>query len=66
MWIVTNENFHSDPVTEYIAPPIPYVGRRDFFVLYDNGKTLERIAVVRYAEEHLKLISSDYLTSKPS
>ncbi len=54
MWIVTNEEFHSDSVTEYIAPPIPYVGRRDFFVLFDNGKTLDTIAVVRYSEEHLK------------
>ncbi|HEY0050953.1 MAG TPA: M24 family metallopeptidase [Pyrinomonadaceae bacterium] len=54
MWIVTNEEFHADPVTEYIAPPIPYVGRRDFFILADNGRTLDKIAVVRYAEEHLR------------
>ena len=32
MWIVVNEEFHPDPVTEYIAPPLPYVGRRDFFI----------------------------------
>src|SRR6185369_14535090 len=32
MWIVTNEEFHADPVTEYIAPPLPYVGRRDYFI----------------------------------
>jgi Xaa-Pro aminopeptidase len=54
MWIVTNEEFHADSVTEYIAPPIPYVGRRDFFILADNGRTLDKIAVVRYVEEHLK------------
>src|SRR4026209_1120900 len=30
MWIVVNEEFHVDPVTEYIAPPLPYVGRRGF------------------------------------
>jgi Xaa-Pro aminopeptidase len=55
MWIVTNEEFHADPVTEYIAPPIPYVGRRDFFIFADRGgDKLDRIAVVRYAEEHLK------------
>jgi Xaa-Pro dipeptidase len=48
MWIVTNEEFHADPVTEYIAPPIPYVGRRDFFVFADRGgDKLDRIAVVR-------------------
>ena len=27
VWIVVNEEFHSDPVTEYIVPPIPVVGR---------------------------------------
>jgi Xaa-Pro dipeptidase len=54
MWIVVNEEFHADPVTEYIAPPLPYVGRRDFFILADNGKTLDKIAIIRYPEEHLK------------
>jgi hypothetical protein len=33
MWIVVNEEFHPDPVTEHIVPPIPMVGRRDFFHL---------------------------------
>ena len=55
MWIVTNEEFHADPVTEYIAPPIPYVGQRDFFIFADRGgDKLDRIALVRYPEEHLK------------
>ena len=55
MWIVTNEEFHADPVTEYIAPPLPYVGRREFFIFADRGgDKLDRIAVVRYLEEHLK------------
>jgi Xaa-Pro aminopeptidase len=55
MWIVVNEEFHADPVTEYIAPPLPYVGRRDFFIFADRGgDKLDRIALVRYAEEHLK------------
>src|SRR5215212_9633715 len=54
MWIVTNEEFHADSVTEYIAPPVPYVGRRDFFILADNGQTLDKIAIIRYPEEHLK------------
>jgi len=54
MWIVTNEEFHSDAVTESIVPPVPMVGRRDFFIFFDNGQTLERIAVVRYEEEQLK------------
>jgi Xaa-Pro aminopeptidase len=55
MWIVVNEEFHPDPVTEYIAPPLPYNGRRDFFIFADRGgDKLDRIALVRYAEEHLK------------
>lgn len=55
MWIVTNEEFHADPVTEYIAPPVPYVGRRDFFIFADRGgDKLDRLALVRYPEEHLK------------
>jgi len=54
MWIVTNEEFHADPVTAYIAPPLPYVGRREFFVFADRGgDKLDRIAIVRYGEEHL-------------
>jgi Xaa-Pro aminopeptidase len=55
MWIVTNEEFHADPVTAHIAPPLPYVGRRDFFIFADRGgDKLDRIAIVRYPEEHLK------------
>src|SRR5215213_2417475 len=55
MWIVVNEEFHPDPVTAYVAPPIPYQGRRDFFIFTDRGTDkLERIALVRYSEEHLK------------
>ena len=56
MWIVVNEEFHADPVTAYIAPPLPYAGRRDFFIFADRGgDKLDRIALVRYPEEHLKL-----------
>ena len=55
MWIVTNEEFHPDPVTAYIAPPLTYVGRRDFFIFADRGgNKLDRLALVRYPEEHLK------------
>lgn len=54
MWIVVNEEFKSDPVTEYIVPPIPMVGSRDFFIFVDTGEKLEKIAIVRYAEERLK------------
>jgi Xaa-Pro dipeptidase len=55
MWIVANEEFHPEPVTAHIAPPIPYEGRRDFFIFTDRGgDKLERVALVRYPEEHLK------------
>lgn len=54
MWIVTNEEFHPDPVVPYVAPPIPYQGRRDFFIFFDRGERLERVAVVRYPEERLR------------
>ncbi|MFZ1701853.1 MAG: M24 family metallopeptidase [Pyrinomonadaceae bacterium] len=53
MWIVVNEEFHSDPVTEHIVPPIPIVGRRDLFIFIDQGQRIERIAMVRYNEERL-------------
>lgn len=54
MWIVVNEEFKSDPVTEYIVPPIPIVGRRDLFVFAANGDKLDRFAFIRYDEERLK------------
>ncbi len=53
MWIVVNEEFHSDPVTPYIVPPVPVVGRRDFFIFINNGDRLDRVAVIRYPEEQL-------------
>jgi len=53
IWIVVNEEFHSDPVTPYIVPPIPIVGRRDFFIFINNGDRLDRVAIVRYPEEQL-------------
>lgn len=54
MWMVVNEEFNNDPATEYIVPPIPMVGSRDFFVFVDTGEKLEKIAIVRYSEERLK------------
>jgi Xaa-Pro aminopeptidase len=55
MWIVANEEFHPDPVVPHVAPPIPYQGRRDFFIFSDRGtERLGRIAVVRYPEERLR------------
>lgn len=54
MWIVVNEEFNNDPVTEHITPPIPMVGRRDLFIFIDDGQRIERIAMVRYDEERLR------------
>jgi Xaa-Pro aminopeptidase len=54
MWIVVNEEFNSDPATEYIVPPMPIVGSRDFFIFVDTGEKLKKIAIVRYSEERLK------------
>ena len=59
MWIVVNEEFHDDPLTQYIAPPRPYAGGRDFFVFIDTGidtgeKGLRKIAITGFAEENLK------------
>ncbi len=38
MWIVVNEEFHDDPLTQYVAPARPYAGRRDIFVFVDAGE----------------------------
>ena len=53
MWIVVNEEFKSDPVTEHIVPPTPMVGRRDLFIFINRGERIERVAMVRYDEERL-------------
>ena len=54
MWIVVNEEFHDDPLTEYVAPPRPYAGNRDIFVFIDAGKEgLRRVALAGYEEEQL-------------
>ena len=55
MWIVVNEEFHDDPLTQYIAPPRPYAGNRDVFVFVDTGeKGLRKLALTGYSEENLK------------
>ena len=54
MWIVVNEEFHDDPVTQYIAPPRPYAGGRDLFVFADDGdKGLRKYAITGFAEDNL-------------
>jgi Xaa-Pro dipeptidase len=55
MWIIVNEEFHNDPLTEYVAPPRVYTGNRDIFVFVDTGdEGLKKFAVTGYAEENLK------------
>src|ERR1700754_1183616 len=43
MWVIVNEEFHNDPLTEYIAPPRPYTGNRDIFVFIDTGSALRKV-----------------------
>ncbi|QSQ24635.1 aminopeptidase P family protein [Pyxidicoccus parkwayensis] len=51
MWIVVNEEFHDDPLTQFVAPPRPYAGNRDIFVFIDAGaEGLKRVALTGYAE----------------
>ena len=54
MWIVVNEEFHDDPLTEYIAPPRPYTGGRDVFVFVDTGERLRSVAITGFSEVNLK------------
>ncbi len=55
MWIVVNEEFHDDPLTQYIAPPRPYTGNRDYFIFVDTGgPELRKLAVTGYSEDNLK------------
>lgn len=54
MWIVVNEEFHDDPLAQYVAPPRPYTGNRDFFVFVDAGdEGLRKFAITGYTEENL-------------
>ena len=54
MWIVVNEEFHDDPLAQYVAPPRPYTGNRDVFVFIDAGDRLRAVALTNYSEENLK------------
>jgi Xaa-Pro aminopeptidase len=54
MWIVVNEEFHDDPLTQHVAPPRPYTGNRDTFVFVDGGDAgLKKYAITGYIEESL-------------
>ena len=54
MWIVVNEEFHDDPLAQFVAPPRPYTGNRDIFVFVDGGdQGLKQFAITGYTEENL-------------
>ncbi len=54
MWIVVNEEFHPDPLTEFVVPARPYAGRRDVYVFIDAGESgLKKIAIENYGEEQI-------------
>ncbi|MBM4194308.1 MAG: M24 family metallopeptidase [Gemmatimonadetes bacterium] len=54
MWIVVNEEFHDDPLSQLVAPPRPYTGNRDVFVFIDAGNRLRTVALTGYSEDNLK------------
>jgi Xaa-Pro dipeptidase len=53
-FIVVNEEFHNDPMTQYVAPPRIYTGNRDIFVFIDTGEKLRRVAATGFSEESLR------------
>jgi Xaa-Pro dipeptidase len=66
MWIVVNEEFHDDPLTQYIAPPRPYAGNRDVFVFVDAGdKRLRKLALTGYSEENIQRFFESSNEPKP-
>jgi len=67
MWIVVNEEFHDDPLTEYIAPARPYTGRRDVFVFVDTGdEGLRKVAATGYWEETVARFFESPIDPMPS
>ncbi len=54
MWVIVNEEFHDDPLAQYVAPPRPYTGNRDLFVFIDAGAAgLKKFAITGYTEENV-------------
>jgi Xaa-Pro aminopeptidase len=66
MWVIVNEEFHDDPLTEYIAPPRVYTGNRDIFVFIDTGAALRKVAITGYAEENVKRFFESEDDPKPA
>jgi Xaa-Pro aminopeptidase len=66
MWVIVNEEFHNDPLTEYIAPPRIYTGNRDIFVFIDTGTSRRKVAITGYAEENVKRFFESEDDPKPA
>ncbi len=67
MWIVVNEEFHDDPLTQYIAPPRPDIGNRDLYIFIDTGeKGLRKLALTAYPEEYLKTFFETAAEPRPA
>jgi Xaa-Pro dipeptidase len=67
MWVVVNEEFHNDPITEYVAPPRVYTGNRDIFVFVDAGSAgLKKFALTGYSEETLKKFFETWDDPRPA
>jgi Xaa-Pro dipeptidase len=66
MWVIVNEEFHDDPLTQFIAPARPYTGNRDIFLFIDTGTSLRKIAVTGYAEENVKHFFEEEDDPKPA
>jgi Xaa-Pro dipeptidase len=67
MWVVVNEEFHDDPLTEYVAPARPYTGRRDVFVFVDAGDAgLRKIAATGYWEETVARFFESPIDPRPA
>ena len=67
MWIVVNEEFHDDPLTQYVAPARPYTGRRDIFVFVDAGDAgLRKVAATGYWEETVARFFESPIDPKPA
>jgi len=55
MWIIINEEFHDDPLTDLVAPPRLYCGGRDIVIFIDAGEEgLKKFAVQGFWEEHVR------------
>jgi Xaa-Pro dipeptidase len=67
MWIVVNEEFHDDPMTQLVAPPRPYTGNRDIFVFVDAGEAgLKKFALTGYSEDNLKRFFESWDEPRPA